>query len=152
METFSALLTKWSVTRKMFRGIHRSPVNSSHKGQWRGALMLSLICAWIKGWVNNREAGDLRRHRAHYDVIVMFQSLTLTYSACRLPGSYICKATTVIVINDFSRNFAINYFEYASADQTLYMMTSMDGNTFRVTDPLWGESTGHRWIPFTKSL
>ena len=26
---------------------------------------------WINGWVNNREAGDLRRHRAHYDVIVM---------------------------------------------------------------------------------
>ena len=26
---------------------------------------------WIIGWVNNREAGDLRRHRAHYDVIVM---------------------------------------------------------------------------------
>ena len=30
------------------RGIHRSPVNSPHKGQWRGALMFSLICAWIK--------------------------------------------------------------------------------------------------------
>ena len=29
------------------------------------------ICAWINGWINNREAGDLRRHRAHYDVIVM---------------------------------------------------------------------------------
>ena len=26
---------------------------------------------WINGWVNNREAGDLRRYRAHYDVIVM---------------------------------------------------------------------------------
>ena len=40
------------------RGIHRSPVNSPHKGQWRGALMFSLICAWISGWANNREAGD----------------------------------------------------------------------------------------------
>ena len=48
-------------------GIHRSPVNSPHKGQWRGALMFSLICALN----NNREAGDLRRHRAHYHVIVM---------------------------------------------------------------------------------
>ena len=54
------------------RGIHRSPVNSPHKGQWRGALMFTLICARINGWVNNREAGDLRRYRAHYDVIVMF--------------------------------------------------------------------------------
>ena len=41
------------------------------KGQWRGALMFSLTCAWINGWVNNREAGDLRRHRAYYDVIIM---------------------------------------------------------------------------------
>ena len=31
------------------RGIHRSPVNSTHKGQWRGALMFSLICAWLNG-------------------------------------------------------------------------------------------------------
>ena len=53
------------------RGIHRSPVNSPHKGQWRGAFMFSLICARINRWVNNREAGDLRRYRAHYNVIVM---------------------------------------------------------------------------------
>ena len=31
------------------RGIHRSPVNSPHKGQWRGALMFSLIGAGING-------------------------------------------------------------------------------------------------------
>ena len=54
------------------RGIHRSPANSSHRGQWRGALVLSLICAWTNGWVNNRDAGDLRCHRSHYDVTVMF--------------------------------------------------------------------------------
>ena len=53
------------------RGIHRSPVNSPHKGQWRGALMFSVICVWINDWVNNSEVGDLRRHRGHYDVIVM---------------------------------------------------------------------------------
>ena len=64
METFSALLTILQV-------IHWSPMNSPHKGQWRGALMFSLICAWMNGWVNSREAGDLRRQRAHYDVTVM---------------------------------------------------------------------------------
>ena len=53
------------------RGIHRSPVNSPHKSQWRGALMFVLICAWINNWLNNRDAGELRQHRAHYDVIVM---------------------------------------------------------------------------------
>ena len=51
------------------QGIHRSPVNSPHKDQWRGALMFSLI--WINGWVNNRETGNLRHYRAHYEVIVM---------------------------------------------------------------------------------
>ena len=53
------------------RGIHRSSVNSPHKGKWRGALMFPLICVWINGWVNNREAGDLRRHRPLYHFIVM---------------------------------------------------------------------------------
>ena len=66
METFSALLA-------ICAGNSPLPVNSPHKGQWRGALMFTLICAPINGWVNNREAGDLRRYRAHYDVIVMLQ-------------------------------------------------------------------------------
>ena len=57
------------------RGIHWSP----HKGQWRGALIFSLICVWINGWVNNREAGDLRRHRGHYDVIVMDEIKQIEY-------------------------------------------------------------------------
>ena len=54
------------------RGIPRSPVNSPHKDQWRGALVFSLVCAWINGWVNTGEAGHWRRHGAHYDVIVMY--------------------------------------------------------------------------------
>ena len=58
------------------RGIHRSPVNSPHKGQWRGALIFSLMCTRINSCVNNREAGDLRRYRHHYDVIVMIGSCT----------------------------------------------------------------------------
>ena len=54
----------WSLVR----GIHRSPVNSPHKDQWRGAWIFSLIYVRINSWVNNREAGDLRRHCTHYDV------------------------------------------------------------------------------------
>ena len=68
------------------RGIHRTPVNSPHKGQWRGVLMFTLICAWINGWVNNREAGDLRRHRAHYDVTVMTREWYYMF-----PGYHMCK-------------------------------------------------------------
>ena len=64
MKTFTALLA-------LCAGKSLVPVNSPHKGQWRGTLMFSLIYAWINGWVNNREAGDLRRYRGHYDIIVM---------------------------------------------------------------------------------
>ena len=64
METLSALLN-------LCAGINRSPVNSTHKDQWRGAWMFSLIWAWTNGCVNIRDAADLRRHRAHNDVIVM---------------------------------------------------------------------------------
>ena len=68
METSSALLAL------CVRGIPRSPVNSPHKGQSRGALMFSLICVWTNGWVNNRVAGDLRRRRAHCDVTAMLRN------------------------------------------------------------------------------
>ena len=67
MAPFSALLA-------LCAGNSPVPVNSTHKGQWRGALMFSLICAWINESVNNRDAGDLRCHRGHYDVIVMMMT------------------------------------------------------------------------------
>ena len=66
METFYALLAlcagNSSVTNEF-----------SHKGLWRGALMFSFIRPWMKGWVNNDEAGDMRLHGAHYDVIVIWR-------------------------------------------------------------------------------
>ena len=74
METFSALLAL---------GVGNSPVTGefpAHKGHWSGALMFSMICAWINGWVNNREAGELRRHRAYYDVTVMWINVMIINS------------------------------------------------------------------------
>ena len=58
------------------RGIHRSPMDSPHEGQWRGALMFSFICAWTNDWTNNRDSGNLRPHCAHYNVTVM--SITIS--------------------------------------------------------------------------
>ena len=62
-----------------------SPVNSPHKGRWRGALMFSSMYAWINDWVNNREAGDLS---CHYDVTLMtigifVKVFTITGPLCR---------------------------------------------------------------------
>ena len=38
---------------------------------------------WINSWVNNRQAGDLRRHRAHYDVTVMSNRQPMKYSCLK---------------------------------------------------------------------
>ena len=67
-------------------GIHWSPVGSPHKGKCRGALMLSLVCAWISGWANNRDVGDLRRHHAHYDVTVVFLTILWHGNAFGITG------------------------------------------------------------------
>ena len=67
------------------QGIHQSPVNSPDKGLWHGALMFSLICIWINGRVNNHEAGDLRRYRAHYDVIIMGQPNRNNFLFLKIP-------------------------------------------------------------------
>ena len=76
--TFHDDVIKWKHFPRYWpfvRGIHRSPVISPDKGLWRGALMFSLIYVWINGWVNTGEAGDLRRHRAHYDVTKMKENV-----------------------------------------------------------------------------
>ena len=77
---------KFSALLAICAGIHRSSVNSSHKRQWRVALMFSLISAWINDWVNNREAGNLRRHRARYDVTVM-------HKGCQWRQSWECQSS-----------------------------------------------------------
>ena len=65
METFSTVLSLCEGNPPVTDGF-------PHKGQWRRALMFSLICAWTNGWANNQDAGDLRYHRDHYDVSVTF--------------------------------------------------------------------------------
>ena len=74
METFSVLLVLCARNSP-------APVNSPHKGQWSGALMFSLICAWTNGCVSNRDAGDLRRYCAHYNVTVMLEADSWLYMA-----------------------------------------------------------------------
>ena len=59
---------KWKHFLRYWPGDRWIPLT---KGQWHGALMFSLTCAWTNGWANNRDAGDLRRHCACYDVMVI---------------------------------------------------------------------------------
>ena len=79
------------------RGIHRSPVNSLHKGQWGRALVFSLICAWTNSWTNNGDADELRRHLAHYDIVMNIQH--------QMPGvTWVVGGTTA----DFKHHTALN--------------------------------------------
>ena len=108
METFSALLAICA---------GNSPVNYPHKGQWRGALMFSLIRTWINGWVNNLKAGDLRRNRAHYEVSVMqidsatscMQSSILQHPPILEPNCYQCQRFHLCPCL-----FCQTFFEYCS--------------------------------------
>ena len=72
METFSALLALCA---------GNSPVIV--------ALVFSLMWAWTNGWVNNRDAGDLRRQWAVYDVTVMDISIP----------RYVCVLTISILLS-----------------------------------------------------
>ena len=94
METFSALLA-------ICAG------NSPHKGQWRGALMYSLIRAQIYGWAINGEAGDLRRHRAHYDVIVM-KKITRTVAAIKSLRFVLFKRRNNLSFGDHAKMWRID--------------------------------------------
>ena len=95
----------WPFVRGIQQSPVNSPVNSPHKGQWHGTLMVSLICAWINGWGNNREADDLRCHRAHYDVTVMI-NFGWGYRNCKNAHNIINKIAVKYVLEkweSFSR-------------------------------------------------
>ena len=73
-------LIKWKHLQRYWpfaSGIRWWPVDCPHKAQWHGVLMFSLISAWPNAWANNRDVGDLRRHRAHCDVTDTYWSLWL---------------------------------------------------------------------------
>ena len=89
-------VTKWKHFPRYWPflwGIHRWPVNSHQKSQWRRALMFSLIYSWINGWVNNLKAGDLRHHRTHYDVTVMHTKVPSTSGGNLIEFLYVLVGT-----------------------------------------------------------
>ena len=70
---------KWKHFPRYWHFVQRIPGEFLSQRPVGGALMICLICVWINGWVNNHEADDLRRHRGHYDVIVMDLQYNLYY-------------------------------------------------------------------------
>ena len=117
METLSALLA-------LCAGNSPVPENSQHKGQWRGALMFSLICARIINWVNNREAGDLRRHRDHYDVSVMV-ALYLQLTSLRMSNLEWIKWRHISVMASLITGNPIAPMTFSSSTQRARSMESI---------------------------
>ena len=122
------------------RGIHRSPVNSPHKGQWRGALVFSLISACINASVNNREAGDLRHHLGHYDVIVMVKNLNIFCNHQNTVFSYTPNREYKAVRNRYPRLLAKIAFVPICACEDNRRIWSHNASTSRsrdARDQLW---------------
>ena len=92
MEIFSALLA-------ICEGNPSASGGFPSQSQWRGALMFSLICTWTNGWANNRVTGDLRRHRAHYDVHIM----TIAPCVCIRGHIVCCNNDTSVRFYSFSK-------------------------------------------------
>ena len=78
--------------------------------------MFSLICAWINGWVNNRESGDLRRYRAHYDVIIMWLRIYALPGLSKFVESY------------RNCNFILVSFRYSGKLALLYILDIFEFN------------------------
>ena len=80
-----------------------SPGNFPRKSQWHGVLVFSLICTWRNGWISNRKAGDLRRHRSHYDVTVMCRfivySIKYTYGFVMFCCGYIMMLSRLVTFS-----------------------------------------------------
>ena len=113
-----------------------STLDSPHKGQWREALMFSLISAWTNEWANNRDTGDLRRHCTHCDVIVM---------QCHWSEPEGYGYNWQVSQNNNTQQSANHVHE-----PLIYMLASSYGNAFRITGPVLGESTGQRRLPLTE--
>ena len=79
METCSALLALCEGHRWILR------TKASDAELW----CFFFICAWINGWINNRESSNWRRHRAHYVVTVMpcWYLTLLNFAYVRIPFS-----------------------------------------------------------------
>ena len=136
METFSSLLAFF------VQGIHRSPVNSPHKGQRRGALMFSLICARTNSCAYNGDAGDLRCHRTYYEVIVMYRGISIRWVHFRdvIMLRVKFRSTCVKLLSDKCHETALRWI---LKNPWLQGSWGQHGAHLRPTGPSWAPCWSH---------
>ena len=137
----------------LVREIHRSLVNSPHKGQWRWALIFSLIFAWTNSWANNGNAGDLTPSRKLWrhcnGVLTIVLSTVATGHACAHCDCSLCLSFwTSLQRRHNERDGFSNYRRLDCLLNRLFKCRQKKTSKLRVT----GLSvTGDRWIPRTFS-
>ena len=103
--------------------------------------MFSLICVWINGWVNNREAGDLRRYRGHYDVIVMIHPAKM-HTICAL----LC-----FVVVRYRQDVVHILHDYFTTPEQSYDWPAASEASMNDMGDTWPESNMHNNIIKTKA-
>ena len=148
------------------RGILQSLVDSPHKGYRRGALIFSLICPWTNGWANNRDAGDLRRHQTHCDVIVMYfpdtsellvedvhvpksamlgeENKGFYYLMSELPQERLCIANIDAAAAEWMFEETRAYAVYSGADQRKHQSSA--SLAFVQGIQRWPVNSPHKWL------
>ena len=133
-EIFHHYVIKWKHFPRCWsfvKGIHRSPVDSTHKGKWRGALAFSMRCAWTNDWANRRDVVDLRRYCIHCDG--RHQAITWTHYVDVIMTTMAYQITSLTVVYSTV---------YSDADQRKHQSSA--SLAF-----VWGIHRD-RWIPRTK--
>ena len=113
-------------------GIHRSQENSPHKGQWRRAFMFSLICTWTNGSANNRDAGGLKRHSAHWRHCNAIGTLL---SMIRLKSDW----NTDLAVDDFTEpnnQILLYILFYQTLSTSRLMLTRINIHVYRTPLPV----------------
>ena len=97
--------------------------------------MFSLICARINGWVNNREAGDLKRHRDHYDVIVMIQKYWMLLLIDVIISDKLC-VPKLLLLNGLTLipGWIDNHVHHNVWNEITYPFPNLDGTTVEVRE------------------
>ena len=122
--------------------------------------MFSLVCVWINGWVNNHEAGDLKRYRVHYDITVMdsqLAALIRTVSLCTCFYLLIDNALPIcamFVLRIYSQGDCLYFCGYSHLKvrkMQLLLYSSVASVNFFMTDIDWNVIIPSHFYPHATS-
>ena len=97
------------------------------------------IYAWTNGWANNRNAADLRRHRAHYDITVMGHIVLYQMGLVNPHWSQKCVGTDQATNHYWNRGWTLSI-----TSPSVIRRTSL--NSLRPSDAYMRQQTNHHWL------